>query len=46
VQNEFRKTLNAAVTAKVQAENKKNEFENLLIEKNYLITFINKNAII
>lgn len=37
VQNEFKKTLNAAVSAKVQAENQKNELENLIIEKNYLI---------
>lgn len=37
VQNEFKKTLNAAVSAKVQAENQKNDLESLLIEKNYLI---------
>lgn len=39
VQNEFKKTLNAAVAAKVQAENKKNELEALNIEKDYLVTY-------
>lgn len=38
VQNEFKKTLNAAVSAKVKAETLRAEFETLNIEKDYLIT--------
>ena len=40
VQNQFKKTLTAAVAAKVQAEDKKNEFEALNIEKDYLTKYL------